>query len=81
MKKIQAILLTGLMVLAMTITTSTSTSAQSRVRTTTTTASKVQPPQRVPPQCGTLTESICLPAPIGIIQLAGILITVTGLVR
>ena len=76
MKKIQAILLTGLMVLAMTISTSTSTSAQSRIRSASTTASKVQPPQRVPPQCGTFSESVCLPAPVGIIQLAGVLITV-----
>lgn len=81
MKKIQAILLTGLMVLAMTITTSTSTSAQSRVRSTSTTASKVQPPQNVPPQCGSLSERVCFPAPVSIIQLAGVLITVVGGVR
>jgi hypothetical protein len=82
MKKIQAILLTGLMVLAMTISTSTLASAQtaSGVRSVSTTASKVQPPNKVPPQCGSLTERACFPASsLNIFQVVGVIASVAGL--
>ena len=81
MKKIQAILLTGLMVLTMTLSTSTPASAQTATSTRLS-ANKIQPPKRVPPQCDASSERLCIQAPpINILQLAGVLLTVVDLVR